>query len=271
MGEKDTNNDQYKMFGSRKEVDNYKANLLISDEQHFLKDIEQIRQEFNIPIFLKPCMDTYIGYLLGTDRVYDDLFPGGYTHGLLNEKNRELFKEAIVSIIKKYELGMNFLTWVQYFILYKETLPEGVVLNLRLIEQTAKDWEELFRVPKNSQEIKTYLSWFKSSMGISKTGRIPQKYRKYIKTTERIFNKRKLKERKPRVDHSIDYKTIKEHGKNETYENFGLGEKEQVKITYEYLVAKYLPEAPIEYDKRNAAMLRKRKERLIKQQQKHKS
>ena len=84
MGE-DMNNDLYKMFGYRKEIDNYKADRLIVDK-HFLEDIEQIRQDFNIPIFLKPCMDTYIGYLFDTDRVYDDLFPGGYTHGLLNKK-----------------------------------------------------------------------------------------------------------------------------------------------------------------------------------------
>lgn len=257
-------NEEYTLFGSRRAINNHQASVLIASPD-FQGDLERVRNGFLIPSHLTPASDTYWGCLLGDDRIYDDLFGCTYAHELLNEQNRERFRKAIIYILKKYELGMNFFTWVQWLLLYREPLPGGVALNQRIFEQFASNAGELFRVPKNSQEIKTILSKVRALLGIQNTGRIIAKYAGSYNGLKKALNKTRLKERRPRVDHEIDLKIFAEHGKIETYYNFDTQKNENIKNTYNSLVAKYTPDALEEDDKKTSQRLRKRNERIRKQ------
>lgn len=254
--------DEHKQFGSRRELDEYTAKILCIKEE-FQDDLRSIREFFLIPVHLEPYRDAHVSYIIKNIDSYDDIFCGRFTHELLNEENLARFKKAIVWIIKKHNLGMNFYMWVQWYILYREPFPGGVPLNHRFFEQCKKDIGEFFRILKNGQEIKCILSFMRSIIGVSRTGRVTDEYSHGLKSVKVSLNKKRLKIRKPRVNHNIDIEVVKRHGRTELFEG------KPVKNTYLTLVAELLSDASEDYIKKeddmlSAQMLGKRKNRLLK-------
>lgn len=207
--------DEYRLFGSRKETDNLTAKLLTSSK-NFQADLKKIRDDFLIPYHLTPSTDTYIVHLLSDDRIYDDLFDSGYVHGLLDEKNRKRFRKAIINVLEKYELGMSFFTWVQWILLYREPLPEGIVLDKNLFkrmrEGVVENIAEPFRIARNTQEKKMILSWYRDLMKLPATGRIQKGKSKHYNHFLELLSRKKSKIRKPRVDHTNDFYVNSQHG-----------------------------------------------------------
>lgn len=250
-----------KKYGTRLEVDNQKA-MLLTASKNFHNDLDKVRDNFIIPYHLTPSSDAYIGYLLNIHNLYDDLFSGNYTDQLLDEENRRRFKEVIITILKKYELGINFFTWVQWFILYREPLPEGIVLNERIFEQFAKDPAEMFRVPKNSEEIRMIMSQIRLFFGISPRGRIPNEYKKGYKQFYRALNKNILKTKKTPVDHTRDFEVLERQGKNLPLPGL---EFEGPRVnTVENLTLALNPDNSSEEDRRLLWRMQKRQQRLKK-------
>lgn len=250
--------EEYKLFGSRRETDNLTASLLVENKV-FLSDLEKIRAGFLIPSHLKSCTDTYIGYLASEKCCNDDMFGGVYVNELLDEEKRNRFKKAIMDILEKYELGMNFFTWVQWLILYRETPTGSVGLDFNFFKRLKDSLVELFRLPKNTQEKRVILEHYRGIFHLPNTGRIPKEHTKDYKYFISVLNRKKPKVRKPRVNHSVDFAVLDQHKKTVSIDG------KNIKNTYEVLVASLTEESSAEEDYRKIKTLRKRKERLIKQ------
>lgn len=253
---------EYRLIGSRRAADNHLASkLLVSKE--FQDDLENTRKHFLIPIHLTES-DLYIRYITSDDHVYDDLFGNRYTHDILNEENRLQFKKAIIDILEKYKLGINFFTWVQWLLLYREVLPDGIVPDRNLLKRIGERFSnigEIFRMSWNTQEKKMFLFWYREVNELPVTGRIPKDKIDDYDYFKGILNRKKSENRKPRGDHSNDSKVYEMHG---TTSLLGL---EQVKNTYLRLAVLLSDdeEATAEQDLKGAQTMRKRNERLKKQ------
>jgi hypothetical protein len=245
-------------------IDNHRAMLLVLNS-YFLSDIEKIRSTFPIPTHLTSSTDAHIGRLLLLDRNNDDLFSGRFTHELLNEENRSRLRKAIMEILEEYELGMNFFTWVQWFILYGEVQTEVIDPDFNFYKRLRESPIELFRLPKTTAQKNKIKRWFRIVHRFPVTGRIPKEHADYYNYFVSVLDRKKPNSRRPRVDHSIDFAVLNQHKKTVSIDG------EDVKNTYEVLVSTLTEEASAEEDYKKINTLKKRKERLIRQINKVKS
>lgn len=184
-------------------IDNHKAMLLVLNS-NFLSDIENIRNTFPIPKHLTPTTDAHIGRLLLLDRNNDDLFSGRFTHELLNEENRNRLRKVIMKILKEYELGMNFFTWIQWFILYGEVQTEAIDPDFNFYKRLRESPVELFRLPKTTAQKNEIKRWFRILHRFPVTGRIPKEHADYYNYFVSVLDRKKPNTRRPKIDHMED-------------------------------------------------------------------
>ncbi len=256
-------NENYNLIGSREEIDNYTMKLLESDSD-FRADLEIIRNDFLIPEHINPGTDMYISAFENEN--YDDLFGSVYVNELMNKENRDRFKKAIIKIINKYELGLNFVTYIQALILYREQFFEEIPINSKMFDQIRIDIGELFRAPKNTQEKNMILRWVKKLKGIPDTGRIPNEHKEFIKKLKSYLERKKIKIRKPRIDHSVDFEISKRIGKDIPLP--GLEFEGPVKNTYTNLSNAFSEDILNDDENKLIQRNQKRQQRLKKQAQK---
>jgi hypothetical protein len=164
---------------SQNAIDNNRVILLNADPE-FISDIETIRNKFHIPTHLEPTSDAHIGrLLLHNYKDNDDLFSGVFTHELLNNENRDRLRKAIMDMVKKYKLGMNFFTWIQWFILYGEPTTDPIDPDFNFYKRLRTSPEELFRLPKTTAQKKEIKEWFRAVHKFPSTGRIPKEHTDY--------------------------------------------------------------------------------------------
>jgi len=267
MGVKDDNkNKTYKIFGSRKEADNHTADLLLVDDD-FKASLEEARDYFSLPKL--DTSDLSIGYIYGNYN-YDELFNTGFTN-FLWDKNRLYFTKMIFKILYKYNLGLNFFSWVQYLILYQEPDPKGIPSNDRLFNQLRNNPFELHRISQNTQEKKTIINWAREGIGLSKTGRIPKEHKEFFITLNKVLNKSKPLIRKPRIDHFVDFEIKKRHGKILPLP--GIEFEGPRKNTYANLATAFSKNdfSTSEEDRKSIQRIQKNQQRLKKQGQKLKN
>lgn len=205
-----------KVIDSSQTIDNYKAILLVLNS-YFLNDIEKIRNTFPIPTHLTPSTDAHIGRLLLLDRNNDDIFSGRFTHELLNEENRSRLRKVIMKILNEYELGMNFFTWVQWFILYGETQMEAIEPDFNFYKRLRESPVELFRLPKTTAQKNEIKRWFRMIHKFPATGRIPKEHADYYNYFVSVLDRKKQNTRRPKIDHKEDVFVSKLLSEN-TYE-----------------------------------------------------
>ncbi len=259
------NRDIYEMFGHRPEVDMHTAQLL-AENPKFQADLQKTRDRFLIPEHLSGHSDMYMSYF--SDYKYDDLFNTAFVT-FLTEENRKAFRKRIVDMLKEYELGMNFFTWVQWFILYREQLPSEIAVNFEIFNQIRRNPTETFRTPKKTQEKKLILSWVRKNLGIPSIGRTPKEHLAFLQKLKKILNKKKPKIRKPRTDHTVDFEIIRRRGKNLPLP--GLEFEGPRKNTIENLATALSADASFDDDRRLLWRKQKNHQRLKKQSQKLKN
>lgn len=199
---------------SQNAIDNNRVILLNADPE-FISDIETIRNKFHIPTHLEPTSDAHIGrLLLHNYKDNDDLFSGVFTHELLNNENRDRFRKTIMEIVKKYKLGMNFFTWIQWFILYGEPTDDPIDPDFNFYKRLRTSPEELFRLPKTTAQKKEIKEWFRAVHKFPATGRIPKEHADYYNYFVSILDRKKPNVRRPKVNHKEDITVAKLLPKN---------------------------------------------------------
>ncbi len=247
-------------FGSDIDTNNFIAKLL-SVSSSFIFDIEKIRKDFMVPESLESFSDITMDGYRDIASNSDKLFKTSFTNEFLNKEDRTRFNEVVYNIIKKYQLGINFFSWVQWLILYRKPYYFDIEPDNNFFSRMKDSIgiEEVFRIPKNTRDKNLLLKHYRKIFNLPQTGRIPKEHSRDYAYFRSVLNRKKVSFRKPKVDHSTDIDVINKHGKNIVIEG------KNVKNTYIQLVTEFYPEAPFDEDTKRSQNLRKKKERILKQ------